>query len=78
MADEALIYSYRDAEARELMARYWCQKQYNGDTRPEIMQMIKEDLEGFNRVQLAYLYREAGGGRATVRQLADNYDPWAK
>ena len=76
MSADALIYSYRTSEDRERMARYWCERQYNGDTQPEILQMIQEDLEAMNHVQLAYLHREAGGEAPLVKRLADDYDPW--
>lgn len=73
---EPLIYSYRDDEARAQMARYWCQRQYNGDTSPATMQRIKEDLESLNERGLAYLWREAGGEQPLVERLPDDYDPW--
>lgn len=58
------------------MSRWWCANMYNGDTRPETMARIKEDLESLNAVGLAYLFREARGSDKDVVALKDDYDAW--
>lgn len=77
MADDSLFDHYRTPEDRKLMAEHVLRRDYNWDTRPEILEMVLEDLRAMNHVELAYLYREAGGGEeSAVRKLADNFNPW--
>lgn len=76
MADDALIYSYRTPEDRELIARHWCQQRYNGDTRPETLARVKEELESLDHIGLAWAWREAQP--RSVQKLADDFDPWTR
>lgn len=57
------------------MARYWCEKRFNGDQSPEIVALVKEELESFDYVGLAWLWREALAHNPNSHRLAD-FDPW--